>query len=276
MRSGPPLPADRFRTTVRTVADRHGRLGFRAARSHDLVTIDDCLVAHPGIAELIAVARVEGAADVTLRVGARTGERLAVWDGPGSPDGFPDDVALGEGAILHERVGDRTLRVSARSFFQSSPEAAEALVAEVLSAAGASATDGPVVDAYGGVGLFAGAMPPDTPVTLLELSASSIADARANLADRPVRVVEGAVEDWSPVAASLVIADPARRGLGEDAAGVLAATGCATFVLVSCDAAAGARDVRTLMAKGFRHRRSVVLDPFPHTAHVEVVSLLTR
>ncbi len=52
-------------------------------RSHDVVPVDDCLVAHPALAELIAEARFPGADEVTLRCGVATGERL----GPGRPRG---------------------------------------------------------------------------------------------------------------------------------------------------------------------------------------------
>lgn len=275
---GPPLPAHAFRTTARLGTDRAGTLGFRAAKSHRIVPIDDCMVLHPGIEALLG-ARVPGADEVVLRIGAATGERSARWDGPGRPEGFPDDVRLGDDAIVHERVGPVEFRVSARSFFQSSPEAAEALGAAVIDVLGDEvlAAADHVVDAYGGVGLFsATVVPHSTPVTLVELSASSCADARVNLAGRPASVVELGVEQWSPTPAGIVIADPARAGLGREGATVLAATGAERFVLVSCDVAAAGRDVRLLSEAGYVHHRSVVLDPFPHTAHVEVVTLLTR
>ena len=51
-------------------------------------------------------------------------------------------------------------------------------------------------------------------LVLVEGSPSACADARHNLADRSVEVVESEVEDWQPVPADVVIADPSRRGLG--------------------------------------------------------------
>jgi tRNA/tmRNA/rRNA uracil-C5-methylase (TrmA/RlmC/RlmD family) len=169
--------------------------------------------------------------------------------------------------------------VSARSFFQSSAVAASALVDEVTRAGDEflSGAHGPVVDAYGGVGLFARcAVGPEAPGVLLEGAPSSCADAQENLEGRAMTVVEGPVEEWDATPAAFVIADPARAGLGPVAAQRLAATGCDRLVLVSCDAAAGARDVRLLVDAGLHHVRSTVLDPFPHTAHVEVVTVLAR
>jgi 23S rRNA (uracil1939-C5)-methyltransferase len=43
-------------------------------------------------------------------------------------------------------------------------------------------------------------------------------------------------------------------------------------VLVSCDPASFARDVRLLGERGYRLADAQVLDLFPHTFHVEVVS----
>jgi tRNA/tmRNA/rRNA uracil-C5-methylase (TrmA/RlmC/RlmD family) len=110
----------------------------------------------------------------------------------------------------------------------------------------------------------------------VEQSASACADARVNLAPLGARVIRTAVERWRPSRADLVIADPPRTGLGKAAVARLAATGAGRLVLVSCDAAALARDVGLLAARGFRFRHATVLDLFPQTPHVEVVSCFDR
>jgi 23S rRNA (uracil1939-C5)-methyltransferase len=56
----------------------------------------------------------------------------------------------------------------------------------------------------------------------------------------------------------------------------VAATGAGLCVLVSCDPASLGRDAALLAGSGFRHVRSTVIDLFPHTSHVEVVSSFTR
>lgn len=283
---GSMIAGTRLRTTVRVATAPDGRVGFRAARSHRVVTVDDCLVAHPAIAGLLDGLRAPGIPELSLRIGARTGE-LAGWagdeDGVASggprPTGLPAGTGWGRGAAIHEIVHGRRLRVSAGAFFQSSPEAAEALVDAVSAAAGEWLQRGsrPVIDAYGGVGLFAAAaVPAERAVIVIEVNPASVADARANLVGRPAEVHESTVEQWQPVAADLVIADPARAGLGREAIAVLDATGCRRLVLVSCDAAALGRDTALLTARGLRHHSSVVLDPFPHTPHVEVVTRFDR
>jgi 23S rRNA (uracil1939-C5)-methyltransferase len=54
---------------------------------------------------------------------------------------------------------------------------------------------------------------------------------------------------------------------------VLAATNAQRIVLVSCDAGSLGRDARRLDELGYEHSTSIVVDLFPHTPHVEVVSL---
>ena len=51
------LPATRYRTTVRAAVGPDGRLGFRGHRSHRVVPVDDCLVAHPLLEALLTGSR---------------------------------------------------------------------------------------------------------------------------------------------------------------------------------------------------------------------------
>jgi hypothetical protein len=68
-------------------------------------------------------------------------------------------------------------------------------------------------------------------------------------------------------AADVVVADPARTGLGADGAQVLAGCGAAVLVLVSCDPVAGARDIGVLCELGYELECCEVLDLFPQTHH---------
>jgi 23S rRNA (uracil1939-C5)-methyltransferase len=116
----------------------------------------------------------------------------------------------------------------------------------------------------------------DGRVIAVERGASAVADARKNLADLPVTVVQRTIETWRPERASVVLADPSREGLGAKAVEALAATRAERFVLVSCDPAALGRDARLLGTLGYRAVRSTLVDLFPHTSHVEVVTRFDR
>jgi 23S rRNA (uracil1939-C5)-methyltransferase len=142
--------------------------------------------------------------------------------------------------------------------------------------AGALPGDGHLVDLYGGVGLFAGALGGRSQVTLVEQSASSVADARVNLADQPARIVRADVDHWGAARADVVIADPPRAGLGARGVDKVVATHAARLVLVSCDPAALGRDARLLADAGYDLAGSTLVDLFPHTSHVEVVTRFDR
>jgi 23S rRNA (uracil1939-C5)-methyltransferase len=280
---GPALPAEGYRTTLRGVAT-DGRFGFRRRHSHDVVDVGPCLVAHPLLDELVTEGRFPKG-EVVLRAGARTGERLVIVNVDAASAVVPDGVRVvsaaelssGTRAWYHEEIRGRSWRISARSFFQARPDGAEALLEAVEEAmAGALPGDGHLVDLYGGVGLFAGALGGRSQVTLVEQSASSVADARVNLADQPARIVRADVDHWGAARADVVIADPPRAGLGARGVDKVVATHAARLVLVSCDPAALGRDARLLADAGYDLAGSTLVDLFPHTSHVEVVTRFDR
>jgi len=273
---GSSVPPWAYRTTLRLAVGGNGRLGLRSRHSHDVVELGGCPVSHPLLEEMLAAIRATGAGEISLRVGAATGERSAyVADGDVTLTNLPDDVAIGPEAVVHEVVAGRSLRISAPSFFQSGPAAAEVLVAAVRQASGDLAEARSVVDAYGGVGLFAATIGEQT-VTVIEGSRSACADAVVNLPDRDAHVVCIQVERWHPRRADLVVADPSRSGLGRQAVAVLAGTAARRIVVVSCDPVSLARDTTLLREVGYRHVRSTVHDLFPQTHHVEVVTTFDR
>ena len=284
---GPDLPVEGWRTTVRALVDDEGRPGFRLHHAHDPLAVGPggCLVAHPLVDEVLREGRFpRPVREITVRAGARTGERLVVC-APATgdsrvPEGVTlvgaDDLDAGHRAWIHEVVAGRRWRISAGSFFQSRPDGAEVLVETVVSAlGGAPPGAGPVVDLYSGVGLFAGVLGQRTGgrVVAVESNRSAVADARINLADLDgARVVRADVRRWRPSPASVAVADPSRQGLGTDVVARIGATGAAALALVSCDPGALGRDAGLLAAAGWRLDSVRLIDLFPHTAHVEVVT----
>ncbi|MBK9180939.1 MAG: class I SAM-dependent RNA methyltransferase [Acidimicrobiales bacterium] len=289
VRVGPPLAPEGFRTTVRLAVHR-GRVGFRHRGSHEVVPVGRCLVAHPLVQAVLDELEPGRARELTVRAGARTGEQLVLATptagGVRVPEGVVlvgrDELRRGRRAAYHEEVGGRRYRIAATSFFQTRADGADALVAAVADALGPPpGGDARLVDAYCGVGLFAGALAagagqPGWRVVALESHRAAVADARHNLDDRQARVLGTDVGRWRLQPADAVVADPSRRGLGRDAAAVLAATGATRLVLVACDAAALGRDVALLAGHGFGLADAVLVDLFPQTSHVEVVARFDR
>lgn len=283
-----PVPAllagPALRTTARLAVSAGGRAGHRPRTGSGAVEADHCLAAHPLLEELIVAGRYAGAGEVVLRVSVATGERLALVDRDAERVHVPEGVRVfQEGdrrpAFVHEDVAGRRFRVSAGSFFQAGPVVAEALVAAVDAAIGDALAEGrDLVDLYAGVGLFASTIGDrrQAKVVAVESDPSAVADARVNLADLDAQVVAAEVARWRPRAADVVIADPARSGLGRPGAGAVAAAGAPRVVLVSCDPASLARDTVLLADAGYRLTSVALVDAFPHTFHTETVSRFDR
>lgn len=283
---GLALARSGFRTTVRAaVVD--GRAGLRRRHSHDWLDVASCAVAHPLVEELLIAGRFGDADEVTIRVGANTGDRMVIVSPAVGDVSVPDDVDVvgvdellaGRRAWIHEEVGGRRFRISARSFFQTRADGAHALVdtvrAAIVSDDGTSA--GRLVDLCAGVGLFSSLVPADS-VVAVESNRSAVADARINLADRggAVEIVPTTFEKWTPSSADVVIADPSRSGLGRVGVASVVATGAQRVALVSCDAASLGRDVGLFAAAGYTARKVTLVDLFPDTSHVEAVTELLR
>jgi 23S rRNA (uracil1939-C5)-methyltransferase len=124
-------------------------------------------------------------------------------------------------------------------------------------------------------------------VTLIESAATAVADAKVNLQAwrEYAEFHQIDVEDWvfdaaqstgrqTAVPVDIVIADPARQGLDRAGLNALVATSAPVIILISCDPAAAARDLRLAEQAGYQIEAVKVLDVFPHTHHVELVSRL--
>jgi len=267
------LPATAFRTTVHAAVTK-GRAGFRRYRSHRVVTINECLVAHPLLVELLVDGSFGEATEVLLRCGSSTGERLALPTPARAKIDVPKDVRLDH---VHEVAAGREWQISARSFFQSRPDGVDALAAAVTEAADEVGPAGRAIDLYSGVGVFAGVLASrGWSVTAVENAPSAVKDARTNLRKLDVSSLRADVTSWKPPRADLVVADPSRAGLDNRGVDVVAASRARRVVLISCDVASLGRDAALLRRSGYSLSYATPVDLFPHTFHTEVVSVYDR
>jgi tRNA/tmRNA/rRNA uracil-C5-methylase (TrmA/RlmC/RlmD family) len=299
-----------WRTRVQFAVDKAGVAGLRGHRSHEVIDIGDCPIAHQAIRELdVTGDNWSGAAAVEVAVGgAETTENFAltvVEDDSsqrrpgGGKAGHGKDGRRGgrvrpprqrrtlvEGRpFLAEQAAGRIWQVSADGFWQVHPAAADALVRAVTEAL-APAPGDTVLDLYCGAGLFAGAIAPlvgaDGAVTGIEFDSAAVKNARQNLGDCPwvgfrQSDVARALNEPDLPSARLVIADPPRAGLAKEVIGYLTGDSRAErFAYVSCDPATLARDLGLLTAGGWRLAGLRAFDAFPMTHHVECVAALTR
>lgn len=171
------------------------------------------------------------------------------------------------------------LRVSFASFYQQNRHAAAILYRPALALLG-DVQGQRIVDGYGGVGSFglrlakAGA----AAVTIVESAPSAVADARWNVGDNAlgnVDVVDAAFAQAEFAPPDLLVVDPPRAGLQRDGVDRVVAAGPARVLLVSCALESLARDL-SLLDPRYKVLAVQLVDLFPHTEHVEVLTLLQR
>jgi tRNA/tmRNA/rRNA uracil-C5-methylase (TrmA/RlmC/RlmD family) len=283
-----PLPGESdglsWRTRVRFAVGKDGQAGLRRHRSHQIIEVADCLIAHPLVREAEVTRRTwRGARSVEVAVAPATGQRAVL--APGAAAG---DVADGAGTTpLTQRAAGRLWRVSTGTFWQVHPQAADALVAAVLT--GLEPRPGEAaLDLYCGAGLFAGALAeavgPGGGVIGIESDAAAAADARHNLLSTPwAQVHEGdAAEVLGRIGlreAAVAVLDPPRAGVPGALIDLLCGAGPTRGGLrrvgyVSCDPATLARDIAAFGARGWRLDELRAFDAFPMTHHVECVAML--
>lgn len=271
-----------------------GRPALHRARSDDLVALDACLLLHPDLAELYAgLGDLTGVRRLTLRVGTRTGDRMAIVEGkiPPQAAGWPAAVLQRRGGSyrtirgrrwIEEEVAGSRFRIPAGAFFQVNTAAAEHLVALVGEALAVRSGD-VLLDGYAGVGLFAGTVGrAATRVLAVDSGGAAATACRENL-DRLIpekarvttgrfeRVAGRSGERWN-----IAVVDPPRAGLAREGVDAVTAPAPRTVAYVSCDPAALARDARILRDNGYRLDWAAPIDMFPQTFHVETVARFVR
>ncbi|WP_232521001.1 class I SAM-dependent RNA methyltransferase [Micromonospora phaseoli] len=277
-----PLPGGPlgWRSRVRYAVDAAGRAGLLKHRSHEVVPVDRCLIAHPAIQDLpvLTSAGVTWPDAEAVEAVASTGGDVAVT----AVAAGRTEVVSGPDQV-RERAAGRDWSLPASSFWQVHPAAADTLVAAVLELT--DPQPGEIAwDLYGGAGLFAAALAGRVGaggrITLVEAAADGVAAARENLRDLPVvEVVAARVETaltrrriTGPV--DVVVLDPPRSGAGARVVRDVVAAGPRAVAYVACDPAAFARDVRVFTGLGWRLAELRGYDLFPMTQHVELVGLL--
>lgn len=280
-----------WRTRMSWAVDPSGRPGLRRYRSHEVVGVRNCLIAHPDLPVVLGKHWHDRTVEAVV---SSTGHKLLACDGPVPEQTEADGVVGSTGAPrsgqprLTEQVLGRKFSVTGTGFWQIHPAAAPTLVRAVLSAAAVQPGDR-VFDLYAGAGLFtaflAEAAGPDGQVVSIEANRVASSDARRNLQDLAnVQIVNASTERALAQhrsgrqrlgSADLVVLDPPRSG-AKRAIDNIAALGPRTIVYVACDPAALARDIAALQRHGYQLDQLRAFALFPMTHHVECVAALSR
>jgi 23S rRNA (uracil1939-C5)-methyltransferase len=295
-----------YRERARMGVAQDGGTGFRAARSHRIVSSPACPVLHPSldIARQRAAAALEVGEDAELVVewdAEREGCVLSVEADrldPASVDalgGLASDplflsilyqerggertLLVGDGQV-HRRFGDVVVRVPAAHFAQANRRLVPQLVAQAIDPLGA--LDGRhVLELFAGAGTFTFALAArGARVTAIESDRAAVeagieAARRAGLSDRVSFFCSDLFGAWDDVLATVpaidhVVVDPPRAGLTRALADRLAHLGPARLVYVSCDPVTMARDLARMGSTEVEEL--ALIDMFPRTPHMEAVA----
>jgi 23S rRNA (uracil1939-C5)-methyltransferase len=195
----------------------------------------------------------------------------------------PQPIARWGASSLDYRAAGFDYRVDHGAFFQVNRWLVDSLVESVV----AEAQGKLAWDLFAGVGLFARQLAArfDGVVAVESAPASTYALA-ANLEGTTSLPISAETLHFLRFQATrcangastpdLIVLDPPRTGLGAETCALLAQIAAPALVCVSCDPATLARDLRALVASGYRIQSITLADLFPQTFHLETVVQLRR
>ena len=288
---------------------RNGKLGFFRWDEHEVVDIDECLVAHRRINELIGPLKecakhIKELQEVHVIYSPEEDKFLIKFITPTplerslleslKEEILPKEV-IGVGdysrlrTLLNRRfwigteylfmkVGKWTYRVSADSFFQVNWTLWERFIEAVTEGVNFRKA----VDLHCGVGFFT--VPLSERGNFIEGSDSNphaVSDAeynaKVNGRDNAVFVRMDAyrhLKSRGGEVLDLVVLDPPRSGLDKRELELLIKNKPERIVYVSCNPSTLARDLRQLVKNGYELENIRLVDMFPQTYHIESVSFL--
>lgn len=202
------------------------------------------------------------------------------------------NIARGEREIIHfghgfieEKILGHRFRIFANSFFQTNSKQTETLFRTAFELMRPDKNDR-LLDLYcgaGTIGLSAADMVGD--VVGIELEPSAIEAARNNAeinGIKNVRFHAGSVQEIlfeKPQVLegiTCIVADPPRAGMHKKAIKAIIDSNCPKLIYISCNPSTFARDALLLSGAGYKLGRVIPVDMFPHTMHIELVSIFNR
>lgn len=298
--------AGRRRVTFHARRDEAGmRVGFMAAKSHELIEVEACPVLAPGLARAPAVAQhlanrlrasnkpldiqltaSEAGLDVDIRGHGPAGDGLRRTLTEAAERLDLARLAM-HGEVVVERrapfqlMGKAAVTPAPGGFLQATAKGEEALSRLVLEAIPRAKR---VADLFAGCGPFSFRLAETAQVAAFESDKAAV---------QALLKAAGRTQGLKPIAAEArdlfrrpllehelagfdaVVLDPPRAG-AEAQVRRLAASKVPVVAYVSCDAGSFARDAALLLAGGYALERVTPVDQFRYSAHVELVGIFRR
>ncbi len=195
-----------------------------------------------------------------------------------------DFYTLWGNPILHDQLCGLEFEIAPQAFFQINPPQAERLYEKAAAYAAAGPED-LVFDLYCGAGTISLRMAKDAGKVIgAEVVPEAVENAGENAKRNGIHNAEFLCGDAGEAAKALaarglrpkiVVVDPPRKGMSEEAVKAVASMEPERVVYVSCNPATLARDILRFEGLGYSLQEVTAVDMFPRTCHVECVCLLT-
>jgi 23S rRNA (uracil1939-C5)-methyltransferase len=281
------------------------KVGFTAAGSHDIISVDRCPVLDPGLsgalkaAWAVAEPLIQAAKPLDIQITA-TNDGLDVDVRGSGPLPAAMISSLSRVAEQHRlarltrhgelvlmrtppkiSIGPAEVALPPGSFLQATTAGEEALAALVLEHCKRAKH---IADLFCGVGPFALRLAAGSRISAFDSDAGAVAALqKAAMATSGLKPVKAEVRDLfrRPLMPQemrdydAIVFDPPRQG-AQAQVRQLAASSVPMIVAVSCNAATFARDARILVDGGYELERVTPVDQFRHTPHIELVARFRR
>ncbi|HHL2823876.1 TPA: 23S rRNA (uracil(747)-C(5))-methyltransferase RlmC [Citrobacter murliniae] len=190
------------------------------------------------------------------------------------------EIFLTEQQALAERFNNVPLWIRPQSFFQTNPEVASRLYATARNWVRQLPVNH-MWDLFCGVGGFGlHCATPQMKLTGIEIAPEAITCAKQSAQELGLQNLHFQALDSTQFATAqeevpdLVLVNPPRRGIGKPLCDFLSRMAPRFIVYSSCNPQTMAKDIRELSE--YHIERVQIFDMFPHTAHYEVLTLLSR
>ena len=207
-----------------------------------------------------------------------TGAGSALLPASSAPRHPHKSGSLGEwgAAGMSYRVDGEEYWVSRGSFFQVN----RFLLDELLGIVTSGRSGAVAWDLYAGVGLFSRALARSfAHVTAVEAASPDLLNTFRGPGCRALRATTldflraAVLQRERP---ELIVLDPPRAGAGRDVCTLLARIAAPEMVYISCDPITLARDLKILIADGYKVAELHLIDLFPQTFHLETIVVLRK
>lgn len=287
------------------------KLGFRQANTQQIISVSECEMLEPALSALLPklqqlfadwkskkqlghleLVQTESGITLFLRhLGALSAVDAARLRQLAEAENLAlfvmakeDQLEHWHGSLPYYELADLTLGFSVRDFIQVNAALNRAMVQQATAWLALEKHDR-VLDLFCGMGNFTLPMAQQAGYVVgIEGVAEMVIQARENATQNGIRNVAFYQTDlsapfisqpWAQERFNKVLLDPARNG-ALFALDHLCQLQPGQILYISCNPATLVRDAEKLLQAGYRLQRCAMIDMFPHTAHLESMSLFVK